>query len=104
VNHLLDSRVPFTAIQAANDQMAFGACLGLHRRGLRVPDDVSLVGFDDLAAASYMLPPLTTVRHPAYAIGRAAADAVLQLLRDEPPTAPAPRPQMVVRESTRTAA
>ena len=104
VNHLLDSRVPFTAIQAANDQMAFGACLGLHRRGLRVPDDVSLVGFDDLAGASFMLPPLTTVRHPAYAIGRAAADGVLQLLRDENPTASAPQPQMVLRESTRPAA
>ncbi|MBL8314621.1 MAG: substrate-binding domain-containing protein [Rubrivivax sp.] len=100
VNRLLDSRVPFTAIQAANDQMAFGACLGLHRRGLRVPQDVSLVGFDDLAAASYMQPPLTTVRHPAYAIGRAAADAMLQLLRGEAPSVPVPVPQMVLREST----
>ena len=49
VERLIDSREPYTAIFAANDQMASGAALGLYRRRLRVPDDVSLVGFDDLA-------------------------------------------------------
>ena len=50
-----------------------------------------------------MLPPLTTVHHPAYAIGRAAADAMLQLLRGEAPDMVAPLPRLVVRESTRPA-
>ena len=49
VDRLLEGRQRFTAIFAANDQMACGAALGLHRRSLRVPEDVSLVGFDDLA-------------------------------------------------------
>jgi LacI family transcriptional regulator len=59
-------RTRFSAVFAANDQMAFGAALGLHRRGKRVPDDVSLVGFDDVAGALYMVPPLTTVHHPIH--------------------------------------
>lgn len=99
VDHLLDTRQRFSAIFAANDQMAFGACLGLYRRGLRVPQDVSVVGFDDLPAARYTLPPLTTVRHPAGELGRLAATAMLQLLRGEAPEVTVPVPLMVLRES-----
>ena len=100
VNRLLDGRERFTAIFAANDQMAQGACLGLQRRGLRVPQDVSVVGFDDLAASRYTQPPLTTVHHPAYDLGRLAATAMLQLLRGEPAVVTVPPPQLVIREST----
>ena len=101
VGRLLDSRQRFTALFAANDQMALGACLGLQRRGLRVPQDVSVVGFDDLATSRYTLPPLTTVHHPAYELGQLAATTMLQLLRGEKPTPEMPAPRVIVRESTR---
>jgi LacI family transcriptional regulator len=101
VERLIDSREPFTAIFAANDQMAFGAGLALHRRRLKVPDDVSLVGFDDLASAVYAIPPLTTVHHPVQELGQLAAQAMLQLLAGEAPTLALPAPRLMVRESSR---
>ena len=104
VGRLLDSRQRFTAIFAANDQMAIGACLGLHRRALQVPKDVSVVGFDDLSVSRYALPPLTTVHQPAYEIGQLAASAMLQLLRGEKPVAAVPGPRVIVRESSRAPA
>lgn len=101
VGRLLDSGQAFSAIFAANDQMAFGACLGLHRRGLKVPQDVSVVGFDNLPISRYALPPLTTVHHPAYEIGQQASLVMLQLLRGETPQAEVPAPRVIVRESSR---
>jgi LacI family transcriptional regulator len=101
VERLLDSREPFTAIFAANDQMAFGAALALHQRKLRVPDDVSLVGFDDLAGALYTVPPLSTVHHPVYELGRIAAATMLQLLAGLAPTERLPSPRFIARESSR---
>lgn len=100
IEHLLDSRRRFTALFASNDQMAFGATLALYRRGLRVPDDLSLVGFDDLGSASYAIPPLTTVHQPGYELGRIAARAMLQLLGGTKPDVAMPAPRLVVREST----
>jgi LacI family transcriptional regulator len=97
---LLEGRHRFSAIFAANDQMAVGACLALHRRSLRVPQDFSVVGFDDLLASRHALPPLTTVHQPAYELGQIAASAMLQLLRGEKPTAMMPPPWLIVREST----
>lgn len=101
VSRLLERDAHFTALFASNDQMAIGACLGLHRRNLRVPDDVSLVGFDDLIMARYAMPPLTTVRQSVYEIGIEAAKAMLDLLRGIKPKAALPGPELVVRESTR---
>ena len=101
VERLIDSREPFTAIFAANDQMAFGAALALHRRRMRVPDDVSLVGFDDVAGSVYSVPPLTTIHHPVYEMGQLAAQAMLQLLAGESPTPAKPAPRLMVRESSR---
>jgi LacI family transcriptional regulator len=101
VGRLLDSGQSFSAIFAANDQMAVGACLGLHRRGLKVPHDVSVVGFDNLPISRYMLPPLTTVHHPAYELGQQASQVMLQMLRGELPRGEVPGPQVVVRESSR---
>jgi LacI family transcriptional regulator len=103
VDRLIHSRKPFTAIFAANDQMAFGAALGLHRRGLRVPGDVSLVGFDDVPGASYSIPPLSTVHQPVFELGRLAAAALLDLLRGRTPTAAEalPPPRFIPRDSTR---
>lgn len=100
VERLLESGEPFSAILAANDQMAFGAALALHRRRLRVPDDVSLVGFDDLASAVYSTPPLSTVHHPVYELGQLAAQAMLQMLAGQTPTVALPSPRFIVREST----
>jgi LacI family transcriptional regulator len=100
IEHLLDSRRRFTAVFACNDQMAFGATLALYRRGLRVPDDLSLVGFDDLGSASYAIPPLTTVHQPGYELGRIAAQAMLQLLAGKKPDVTMPEPRLVVRESS----
>ncbi len=97
---LLEARQRFTALFAANDQMAVGACLALHRRALRVPDDVSVVGFDDLLVSRHALPPLTTVHQPAYELGQIASQAILQMLRGEKPTSTMPAPRLVVREST----
>ena len=100
IERLLDAGRGFSAVFAANDQMAFGAALALHRRGLQVPHDVSLVGFDDLASASFTVPPLTTVHHPVYELGQSAAQAMLQLLAGETPTLALSEPRLVVRESS----
>lgn len=101
INRLLESGQHFSAVFAANDQMAYGARLALYRRGIRVPDDMSLVGFDDLPNSSYSMPPLTTVRQPVYEIGRMAAQAMLRLIAGEAVGASAPPLELVVRESTR---
>ncbi len=100
VQRLLDSGERFTAIFAANDQMAFGAALGLHRRSLRIPGDVSLVGYDDIAGAEYAVPPLSTVHQSGYELGQLAATAMLKLLSGEKPLATLPVPRLVAREST----
>lgn len=101
VNQLLEGRQHFTAIFAGNDQMAFGAALGLQRHGFRVPDDVSLVGFDDLPSSMYATPPLSTVHQPAYELGRLAASALLQLLAGLEADTLIPAPRLIARESSR---
>jgi LacI family transcriptional regulator len=104
INRLLDSRLSFSAVFAANDQTALGAALGLYRRSVRVPDDVSLVGFDDLAGAKYAVPPLTTVRQPVYEMGLLAARAILDMLKGHAPDVKPSGPELVARESTRRVA
>jgi LacI family transcriptional regulator len=101
VSHLIESRIDFSAIFAANDQTAYGAALGLYRRNLRIPDDVALVGFDDLPGSQYSIPPLTTIRQPIYQLGELGAIAVLAMLRGEAPEGELPPPLLVTRESTR---
>lgn len=101
MNQLLASRVNFSAVIAANDQMAYGARLALYRAGLRVPDDVSLVGFDDLPHSAFSLPPLTSVRQSVYEIGRLAAQAMVDMLARKAPPAQMIPAEIVVRESTR---
>ncbi|WAC71265.1 LacI family DNA-binding transcriptional regulator [Roseateles sp. SL47] len=101
VEQLINSREPFTAIFSANDQMAFGASLALYRRGIRVPEDVSIVGFDDLAGAAHSIPPLTTIHQAGLELGRCAAQALLELLAGQRPTAQLPEPRLIVRSSTR---
>ncbi|HMO55947.1 MAG TPA: substrate-binding domain-containing protein [Roseiflexaceae bacterium] len=100
VQALMSSATHFSAIFAANDQMAYGARLALYRNQLRVPEDVSLLGFDDLPGSRYTTPPLTTVRQPALELGRAAAHAALQILDDQPADLPILTADLVIREST----
>ena len=97
---LIDSRIAFTALFCVNDQTAYGACLALHRNGLAVPGDVSVVGFDDLPSSSYRVPPLTTVRQSVRVLGERSAEAILQLLESERPRATLPQVELIVREST----
>jgi LacI family transcriptional regulator len=101
ITQLLDRRRDFTAIFAANDQMAAGAALGLHRANLKIPGDVSLVGFDDLSVSEFSVPPLTTIHQSTYEQGSLAARAMLQLIGGALPTLQIPPPRLVTRESTR---
>ena len=73
-----------TAVFASNDSMAFGVYEAARQRGLRVPSDLSIVGFDDLPEARWASPPLTTVRQPLAEMGALAARTVLRLVRGEP--------------------
>lgn len=86
-----------TAIVASNDQMALGAMLALSDRGLRVPDDVSVTGVDDIPEAAYYSPPLTTLRIDFAAQGRAA---IAELLGGGHRRPPAIRSELIIRNST----
>ncbi|HLT60105.1 MAG TPA: LacI family DNA-binding transcriptional regulator [Microlunatus sp.] len=77
---LLDLEQPPTAIFAVNDVMALGVIQQCHSRGIRVPQDLSVVGFDDIAMASHSAPPLTTVAQPRSELGRAAATLMIERL------------------------
>lgn len=90
-----------TAIYAASDAMAQGALLALHERGLRVPEDISVVGFDDAPEAEYLIPPLTTVRQDFETLGRRCILSIVELIDGRTPEQFAPlEPTLVVREST----
>jgi LacI family transcriptional regulator len=78
---LLDLPVPPTAIFASNDVMAMGCMDAVRNRGLRVPDDVSIVGFDDIPQASLVRPALTTINQPLEKMGRVATQILLDLLK-----------------------
>ena len=97
---LLESKASFTALFCVNDQTAYGALLGLYRKGLAVPGDVSVVGFDDLPTSPYRVPPLTSVRQSIGLLGEQSAQAILQLLGDSRPRLVPPPVELVVREST----
>ncbi|MEF2277247.1 substrate-binding domain-containing protein [Deinococcus sp. YIM 134068] len=79
---LLRQGGPLTAIFASSDELALGVMSAAYARGLRVPDDLSVMGFDDLPLAEMSLPPLTTVRQPLYGMGRRAATMLLDHIQD----------------------
>ena len=101
MNRLLNSKADFTAVFAANDQSAYGAMLALHRRGLAVPRDISLIGFDDLPSSSYTIPPLTTVHRSINEIGEGAAVAMIDLIEGRMPVMRLSSATLAIRESTR---
>jgi len=97
---LLGSKAKFTALFCVNDQTAYGACLALYRKGLSVPGDVSVIGFDDLPSSAYRLPPLTSVRQSVGELGDRSAQAILQLVAGRRPRIDPPPVELVIREST----
>jgi LacI family transcriptional regulator len=101
-NKLLDEHAGVTAIFAANDVMACGAVRAILDRGLRIPGDLSLIGFDNIELASVIHPPLTTIHQPKYESGRAAVEILLRLARDKSRQAPEHRllgVQLIERQS-----
>ncbi|MFD6137793.1 LacI family DNA-binding transcriptional regulator [Isoptericola sp. NPDC060257] len=91
----------YTAIFAANDDMAVGLVHGLHDRGFSVPDDVSVVGFDDIPLARHVIPPLTTVRQNFHALGVSVVDVLRAAIEEQeiPPVTKIP-PEMIARASS----
>ncbi|MBM7440738.1 LacI family DNA-binding transcriptional regulator [Streptomyces sp. HB132] len=96
----LASGPPPTAIVCDDDILAAGACKAVRRRGLRVPDDISVTGFDDLALATAVEPELTTVRLPAEQVGERGMAALLDVLEGRPAEHPDLPVHLVVRGST----
>lgn len=84
VNKLLNSGETFTAIVASGDTMAVGAIRALNDAGYRVPEDVAVVGFDDIELSRVFRPSLTTVRQPKYQIGARATEILLDLIAGKP--------------------
>lgn len=99
---LLERKRPFTALLAYNDISAIGSIRAFQEAGLRVPEDVSVVGFDDISIAVHNNPALTTVRQPLEKMGEVAARYLLERLEDRRPWMPkiVIEPELVVRESS----
>jgi LacI family transcriptional regulator len=102
---VLSGQAGVTAVFAGNDQMALGLLRALHEQGIRVPEDISVVGFDDIPEAEYLLPPLTTVRQDFDEVGRRSMALLLGLLDAGAGAAtatasPAVLPTLVLRQST----
>jgi len=101
---LLDRGIPFTALITANDRLAIGALQALSMRGIKVPEEVSVTGYNDMPFADMTTPPLTTVRIQTYEAGRRAAEIILERLGAERGTLPAVHEvlevEMVPRQTT----
>ena len=100
---MLRDDCPATAVVCINDMIAIGLIQALTQNGVRVPQDVSVVGFDDIPLAGAYVPALTTVHYPAQEMGRLAAIMLLDALRSDEQTLSVTmrlRPKLVTREST----
>jgi DNA-binding LacI/PurR family transcriptional regulator len=99
---LLARKRPFTALFAYNDISAIGSICAFQEAGLRVPEDLSVVGFDDIQSAAFLNPPLTTVRQPLQEMGTIAARTLLDRIEDRVEYVPeiSVEPEFVVRKST----
>jgi len=102
MHRLLDARVRPTAVFAANDLSAIGALNAIVESGRRVPDDISVVGFDDIDLAAFTSPPLTTIRQPAAEIAERATAILIDLIAGHRPRKlrHALKAELVVRGST----
>ncbi|EGQ9169027.1 substrate-binding domain-containing protein [Vibrio cholerae] len=92
-----------SALFVSNDMMAMGVIQAANQRGLRIPDDLSLIGYDDVHIAKFMTPALTTIHQPKYRLGKAAIDTLLYRLENPDTTAQVVQlePTLVVRNSVR---
>jgi len=100
-NELLnDHKSEITAIFAANDLTAYGVIRAIHDNGFKVPDDVSVVGFDDLPTSEYFTPGLTTLRQPIKELGQTTARSILNLIHGILPDHRLPPIELIVRNST----
>lgn len=102
---LMAKNKPFTALFAFNDMSAIGAIRAFQESGLRVPEDVSVLGFDDIYFAAFNYPPLTTIRQPLFEMGELAAQTLLKKLSksnndQEIPQNLTVEPELIVRNST----
>ena len=99
---LLARKHPFTPLFAYNDISAIGSICAFQEAGLRVPDDISVIGFDDIQSAAYIYPPLKTVRQPLKKMGEIAAQTLLDRIEGRVKYVPeiAIEPELVVRRST----
>ncbi len=101
VQQMLMRHRDFSAVVCFNDISAIGAIRALHDGGLAVPDDVSVIGFDDLTVASYFVPSLTTIRQPLKEMGASAATLLLKKIRGEHTESVVKvEPELVIRESS----
>jgi len=101
IRRLIQGHRPFTAVLCFNDVSAMGTVRALHEGGLRVPQDVSVLGFDDIQSAEFQVPSLTTIRQPLQQMGSTAAEMLLRKLHGEPtPDLIRVDPALIVREST----
>ncbi len=102
MSEILADEVLPTAVFASNDHIAIGAAYAIHECGLKAPNEISLVGVNDLDVGQYVNPPLTTVRQPIREMARVGIDLLLKLLNEESPddTQVVLSPQLVVRQST----
>jgi DNA-binding LacI/PurR family transcriptional regulator len=101
MEHLLSVPEPPTAVFCYDDMTALGALSAISRHNLRVPEDISVVGFDDLLMASYTQPPLTTIRQPKRLMGRLAGETLFNLFAGtRPPDTRTLPTELIVRAST----
>jgi LacI family transcriptional regulator len=99
---LLNRKVEFTAIVCYDDIAAIGAIRAICDHGLRVPEDISVVGFDDIQSAAFHNPSITTIRQPLHQMGTIAAQILLQRVRGKAtvPGTVSVLPELIIREST----
>jgi DNA-binding LacI/PurR family transcriptional regulator len=102
MHRLLDEGADFTGVVVGNDSMALGAYTALRERGLRVPEDISIVGFDDIPESAHLVPRLTTVRQDFHLLGRLAVEYVVSMIEnpDTPVHQRVLQPSLIVRDST----
>ena len=97
---LLHELTDVTAVQAVNDFVAIGAAAAFGRQGIRVPEDISMIGYGDILMSGHFRVPLTTVHQPKFRLGEAAMDLMFQSMRGDCPESRRLPVEVVIRSST----